>query len=388
MDASFFIARKLTAKGRIASVCIAVSFFIIIIAVAVSSGFRSEIRNGVSTISGDVQITPINQDFLSGDTSIPRNPAWLSSLSSLPEVESVNPVVYRAGIVKNGGNIHGILFKGMEGFCPDTSSVMGVSIPSKLSGMLGLKEGDTMLSYFVGEKLKVRKFTVTSIYNGILDSDDKLVAFVDIADLQRLNGWEEDEVSAFEISAIPSCKTETALKELESKVGFMTYTDDDDESVYSCSSVTKYPQLFDWLSLIDFNVAFILLLMIIVAGFNMISGLLIMLFENISTIGLLKSLGMRDKAIAKVFLISSSRLVLKGMIAGNLLALAFCFIQGTTHLMKLDPENYFISFVPVDVNMLSVVSSDLIAFAAIMLLLLIPSMFITKVDPADTVRVE
>ena len=128
--------------------------------------------------------------------------------------------------------------------------------------------------------------------------------------------------------------------------------------------------------------------MIIVAGFNMISGLLIMLFENISTIGLLKAIGMTDRAISKVFLSSAAVLVAKGMVAGNLLAVLFCIVQGTTHLLKLDPENYFVSYVPVHLDFLPVLIADIVAFAAILLLLLIPTLFISKVDPAETVRVK
>ena len=128
--------------------------------------------------------------------------------------------------------------------------------------------------------------------------------------------------------------------------------------------------------------------MTVVAGFNMISGLLIMLFENVSTIGLLKSLGMTDKAISKVFLSSSSVLVLKGMAWGNGLALIFCLVQGTTHLLRLNPENYFVSFVPVNLDLGMVALADLVSFAVIMLLLLIPCVFISKVDPAETVRMK
>jgi lipoprotein-releasing system permease protein len=140
--------------------------------------------------------------------------------------------------------------------------------------------------------------------------------------------------------------------------------------------------------MIDFNVFFILLLMTVVAGFNMISGLLIMLFENTSTIGLLKSLGMTDKAIAKVFLSSSAVLTLKGMAMGNAIAILFCIIQSSTHLLKLDPVNYFVSFVPVRMNLGLVLAADAGAFIVIMLLLLIPCLFISKVDPAETVRVK
>jgi lipoprotein-releasing system permease protein len=127
--------------------------------------------------------------------------------------------------------------------------------------------------------------------------------------------------------------------------------------------------------------------MTVVAGFNMISGLLIMLFEHISTIGLLKSMGMTDRSIAKVFLASSAVLVGKGMLIGNLLAILFCIIQGTTHILKLNPENYYVSFVPVNMNLGAILIADVASFAVIMLLLLIPCVFISKVDPAETVRV-
>ena len=168
----------------------------------------------------------------------------------------------------------------------------------------------------------------------------------------------------------------------------LLYTSDDEESVVARSAVSRYPQIFDWLNLIDFNVFFILILMTAVAGFNMISGLLIMLFENISTIGLLKSLGMADRQIAKIFIIRASSVMLKGILAGNALALLFCLVQGLTHVIRLDPSNYFISYVPVHVDIAAYLAADFAAYVLIMLLLLIPSLFITKIDPARTVRVE
>ena len=151
--------------------------------------------------------------------------------------------------------------------------------------------------------------------------------------------------------------------------------------------MSRYPQLFDWLNLIDFNVFFVLVLMTVVAGFNMISGLLIVLFENIPVIGTLKSLGMKDRQIAKIFLSASSSVVLKGMAIGNGIALLFCLVQGTTRILRLDPQNYFVSFVPVHVDILPILLADLLAYLVIMLLLLIPSMFISGIDPARTVRV-
>ena len=165
------------------------------------------------------------------------------------------------------------------------------------------------------------------------------------------------------------------------------YTAEDETTVLATSCVSRYPQIFDWLNLMDFNVFFILVLMTIVAGFNMISGLLIMLFENISTIGLLKTLGMTDRSIAKVFLSSSAVLAIKGMAIGNALAIIFCVVQSSTHILKLDPVNYFVSYVPVHLDLGLILTADVVSFAAIMLLLLIPCVFISKVDPAETVRV-
>lgn len=386
MGASGFIASKISTKGRLAMVCVAVSFLVMIVAVAVSSGFRTEIRNGISDVSGDVQLIPISQDYISENSSIGRTPDYLPHIEELPQVQSVNPVVYRAGLIRHDENIHGVLFKGVEN--PADTASLAVSIPRRLSTMLGLEVGDDMTTYFISDRVKARKFHVASVYDGLVDSQDKLVIIASMDDMQRLNGWDEDEISAFEIKVHPAFRTKRMLSEIEQEVGFISssYLSDDDDTVYASSSISSYPQMFDWLDLIDFNVVFILILMTIVAGFNMISGLLIMLFENISTIGLLKALGMKDRDISKVFLISSSKIVLKGMFAGNLLAILFCIIQSTTHLLKLPPQNYFVSFVPVHLNIGVVLAADLISYAVIMALLLVPTLFISKVDPADTVR--
>ena len=371
-------------------ICIAVSFLVMILAVAISSGFRREIQNGVSIIAGDIRIAPANMDMLSEANPVNRYPAYLQRLDSLKGIKEIKPVVYRAGIVKTGENIHGVLFKGISDFNANhDSSRMAVSIPSKLARILELNGGDKMTSYFVGDKVKARSFNVVEVYEAILSEEDKLVVYCDLADMQRLNGWKEDEVSAFEITVLPSYRSRSSLSELAGECGFLaaTYADDDDASVLALSSADSYPQLFDWLDLIDFNVIVVLILMTFVAGFNMISGLLIMLFEHISAIGLLKSLGMRDWPIAKTFLLSSSKVVLKGMIIGNASAFLLCYLQSATHLIHLSPENYFISFVPVDINAAAILLADLAAYFVIMILLLLPSLFISKVDPARTVRV-
>ena len=388
MDASLFISRRLRFKGGIAMISIAVSYLVMIIAVAVSSGFRDEIRTGLSSISGDIQLTPPNLNVLDTSRPVERNASYLPYLMEVEGIRSIEPVIYRAGIVKQDDNIHGVLFKGIESGV-DTLP-LSVSVPKRLAEISGLEPGDRMTAYFIGEKVRLRQFNVVSIYDALIEADDKLIVYASLADLQRMEGWSEGQVSAIEITMRDGYDGEQSIWDATQEIGAIVnaYSSESESPVVAVSSVSKYPQLFDWLDLIDFNVFFILLLMTVVAGFNMISGLLIMLFENISTIGLLKSLGMTDRAISKVFLSSSAVLVLKGMAIGNGLAFLFCIVQNMTHMLKLNPENYFVAYVPVELNPAAVLLADAASFAVIMILLLLPTLFISKVDPAQTVRVK
>lgn len=396
MHASFFIAGRLRFRGRFAAVSIAVSFFVMILAVAISSGFRHEIRSGLSSISGDVQLTSPDLNYLDAGSPISSGPSYLSRLSDFPQVEKVIPAVYRAGIVKSGEDIYGVLVKGIpDGVATSAEGQkepvpLAVSVPVRLSQSAGLVPGDKMLTYFIGEKIKVRQFNVVAVHETLAGTDDRFLVYADIADMRRLNGWDDGMASALEVFLRPGFRDEMHIQETESEAGFIAgeYSEDDEPAVVASSSVSRFPQIFGWLGLIDFNVLFILVLMSIVAGFNMISGLLIMLFENISTIGLLKALGMTDRSIAGVFLSSASVLVLKGLAVGNAAALVLCAVQSHTRLLKLDPANYFVSYVPVHADILMILLADAAAFLLIMLLLLIPCLFISRVDPADTVRVK
>lgn len=387
MDASRFIAKRISFKGNIAMISIAVSFLVMIIAVAVSSGFRHEIRDGVSSVSGDVQLVSAETGWGGEAVPVPMHPSYYGKLAEIPYIKEIEPVIYRGGIVKSGDNIHGVLFKG----CRRDSllSGLGVSVPARLAAKLGIAAGDDITAYFVGERVQVRKFHVVSLYDSILDSDENMVVRTFLADLQRLNGWDAGSVSALEFSLSPSFRSVDALEHAAADIGTvaMLYTSPEEPAVTASSAASRYPQLFDWLDLIDFNVLFILVLMTVVAGFNMISGLLIILFENIPVIGILKSVGMKDRHIAKIFLSASSSVVLKGMAAGNAVALLLCWLQDITKILRLDPQNYFVSYVPVHIDLPLVLAADLGAYAVIMLLLLIPSLFISGVDPARTVRV-
>lgn len=387
MDVSLFIAHRIKFRNRIASLAVAVSFLVMIIAVAISSGFRHEIRDSISDLSGDIQLTSADVNW-TGDTSpIEKTPSYIERLNSISGVESIEPCVYRGGIVKSGDNIHGVMFKGTER--DSTLEGLGISVPRRLASLLRISAGDKLTAYFVGEKVKTRKFTVRSIYDSMIDTDDNLLIYASLSDMQRINGWSRESVSALEIHLQPGRRDEKSVRAAAEEAGMaaLAFAGEDEASVVASSSMSRYPQLYDWLNLIDFNVFFVLLLMTAVAGFNMISGLLIMLFENIPVIGILKSMGMKDRAISKTFLSAASSAVLKGMAGGNLIAFILCLVQSLTHVLKLDPDNYFVSFVPVHLDVLQILAADVAAYAVIMLLLLLPSLFISGVDPARTVRV-
>ena len=385
MQAGGFIARRLRVKEKMAVVAIAISFFVIILAVAISAGFRREIRGGVSAVTGDILLTGPSADLTGGADPV-RTPARLQDLAGVRGVERIEPVVYSAGILKVGDDIQGALFKGTSA---DTVS-MGVRIPATLATRFGLQAGDDLTAWFVGDKTKVRKWHVLSVYDSDLATEAGQLLYVPIGDLRRLREWEPDESSLLEVTVEPRFRERNALQALNAEVGWRatSVAGADEDPLRAVPATERFPQLFDWLDLIDFNVYAILLLMTVVAGFNMISGLLILLFRHVSTIGTLKTLGMGDRAVAGVFLRVGARSAAFGMAAGNVLALLFCLVQGTTHWIKLNPENYFVSYVPVHVNLPGILLADAAAFAGILLLLLIPTLFISRVDPARTVKAE
>lgn len=385
MQAGGFIARRLRVKEKMAVVAIAISFFVIIVAVAISAGFRREIRGGVSAITGDVLLTGPSADLTGGADPV-RAPARLQELAGVRGVERIESVIYSAGILKIGDDIQGALFKGTAA---DTVS-MGVRIPATLAKRFGLQAGDDLTAWFVGEKTKVRKWHVLSVYDSPMATEAGQLLYVPIGDLRRLHEWAEDEASLLEVSLDPRFRDRTALAERTAELGWRatSLAAADEDPLRAVAATQRFPQLFDWLDLIDFNVYAILLLMTVVAGFNMISGLLILLFRHVSTIGTLKTLGMGDRAVAGVFLRVGARTAAIGMAAGNALALLFCLVQGTTHWIKLNPENYFVSSVPVHVDLPGVLIADAAAFLGILLLLLIPTLFISRVDPARTVKAE
>ena len=413
------IGKKAAGKGKlsrisnvIASVSVALSIAIIIIAVAIAGGFRNEIREKASGFSGDITLQAPGVD-ITGHLYPIASLSYINRLDSLPFVKSIDAVSYRTGVLKSENQIQGVLFKGLggdynmdfyrkslvEGELPNYSlkrDSTGYTLPpsndilisKRLSQMLGFRSGDKVLAYFVGDDVAVRRFTVCGIFDAQLDELDKALVIADLRHINRLNGWKNGEIGGYEIMLEEKYKGKAAQCMAEIDAVTYRYSTEDDSSVIPKSIYERYYILFDWLHLLDLNVVIILALMIAVAGFNMVSGILIILFERISHIGLLKAIGMRDSNITKIFLYRAASIVLAGLVPGNIIAILLCMAEKRYELIPLDPANYFVDHVPADISATTIIVMNIIAFTAIMLILLIPCKMISRISPAKTLKVE
>lgn len=401
MKVTGFIASRLSSRSRMATISVAISVFVMVLAINISSGFSDAVRGGLSATSGDVAVLSPQMDVLSEKHNVRFVEDYRKAFLSEGSFDAAFPVVYRAGVVKTDEGISGVIFKGVDSlydFSPFMHGKFSGSFPSfdgraisseaaissEMADRLMLEVGDDFISYFIGEDVKARKFKVSAIYSSLISEKEGSPVFADIRNMRRLNGWAEDRASSVELTVSDGVDLYSAVDNAYAVMSGCVR--EDDPSYVISSAESRFPALFDWLKLLDFNLYAILILMFVVSGFNMISGLLIILFENISVIGLLKALGMRDKAIAGVFLSKSTKIVLAGMLFGNAAAMALSLLQKYTGLVTLNPENYIISVLPVSFDWTFLVCMNVVAYFAIMLLLLIPCVFISGVDPARTVR--
>jgi lipoprotein-releasing system permease protein len=416
MNFNWFIAKRIgnkaDATGRLSKmgtvisvVSVAVSVAVIVAVTAVADGFRNEIAGKVRSFSGDVVLAAPGSDILNVAKPVDAPLSYLQKLQELPFVERVSGVAYRQGVIKGEEEISGLMLKGvdslynlesysgslLQGALPKLNGKAPsneVVISRSLADALKLNAGDKITAYFPDEQLKVRRFTISGVFDTGLEQFDKYLAIGDIRQVVRLNGWGDNQLSGYEIFLNNEAAGVTL--EQEDAIAQVIYENSltEDSQVAATVLQEKYYTLFDWLNLLDLNVVIVLSLMIAVAGFNMVSSLLIMLFERISQIGLLKALGMTNRAVAKVFIAKAAMVVLQGMLWGNVLGVGFCLLQGKYHILTLNPQDYFVPWVPISLEASTVIITNLVAFAAIMAIMLLPCLFISKVDPATTMRVK
>ena len=230
----------------------------------------------------------------------------------------------------------------------------------------------------------MRKFTISGIYETSLEEFDKIYVFCDIGHIKRLNGWEDDQISGFEVFIDDFDRMDEMKVRVQNAIGYQLAKDEDKVQVISIGE--KYPQIFDWLNFQDINVIIIIILMLIVAGFNMVSNLLILILEKTNMIGVLKALGSQDITIRRVFLYQAAYLISKGLFWGNIIGIGLTLIQLKTGLITLDPSSYYIKTVPVNLQLSHILLLNAGSMAAILIMLLVPSKLISRISPVKAIR--
>ena len=414
MNLELFIARRIhfSKEGnrqvtppavRIAIVGVALGLAVMILSVAIVIGFKKEVRNNVIGFGSHIQITNFDNNSSYETTPIAVSDSLLQALREFPGIKHIEGYATKMGILKTDSDFQGVVLKGIdtdydwsffrnnlkEGelltIDPKKTST-DVIISRYLSDLLGLKLGDSILTYFVQEDVRARKFNIVGIYEtGFMDYD-KLFVLADIKQIRRLNGWEKDEVSGLELLVDDYDKLDQIAEDLY--FNLVEKQDRHGNTYFTRSIKEMNPMIFNWLDVLDVNVVVILILIFAVAGFTMISGLLIIILERTNMIGILKALGENNVSIRKIFLYISFFLIGKGMLWGNVVGIAICLIQSHFRIIKLDPSIYYLDAVPIDLSIVSLILLNIGTLCASMLMMLGPSYLITKIDPAKSIRFE
>ncbi len=415
MNLELFIAKRIhfSQRGqktvsrpavRVAMIGIALGLAVMIITVSIVLGFKYEIRNKVIAFGSHIQVTNFDSNETFETKPIYASDSLIKRLATIDGIAHIQRFATKPGIIKTATDVQGVVLKGIDtdfdwNFYKDNlvegeQLVLTDSLSSKeaiislyLARLLNLKLNDPFFTYFVeGEYIRARKFTIKGIYCTNFVEYDKLFILTDIKQIQQLNNWDSSQASGLELLI----DDYTELQTLGDKVYFRTANRlNPDGSTYFSRTIEELnPQIFSWLNMLDLNVVIILLLMLTVAGFNMISGLLILILERTNMIGVLKALGAENWSIRKVFLYHSFFLIGKGMFWGNILGLVIILVQYFTHIIPLDPDTYYVTFVPVNINVFHILLLNIGTFVCSVLMLLLPSVLITKILPAKSIRFE
>lgn len=412
MSTGTFIARRLIKEHRqdasfsrpinvIAIIGIALGLAVMILAVSILTGFKQQIRDKVAGFGAHIQVVNFDANLSYETVPVSSAQPFADKIRNNPGIRNIQVFATKAGIIKTDENIQGVVLKGIgsdydwsffrtnvvEGevvTVTDTARTDEVLISKKVADMLGLKLGDDFSMFFVQDPPRMRKFTIKGIYETSLEEFDKTYLFCDIEHIRRLNGWKEGQVSGFEIFINDFDELDYMTNVVRDAIGYRMA--EEEEQLKVTNIRMRYPQIFDWLGFQDTNVIIILLLMILVAGFNMISGLLILILEKTNMIGVLKALGAENKVIRSVFLYQAAWLIARGLLWGNIIGIGLALLQLRTELISLDPASYYLSSVPINLDPVHILLLNAGTMAAIILMLLIPSQLIARITPVKAIR--
>lgn len=406
MNTPFFIARRISSLSRdsfsrpivrIAIIGIALSLSVMIIAMAVVCGFQQQISDKVIGFGAHLQINKYDFNSSFETTPISIHQDFYPELAKIEGIKHIQIYAYKAGIIKTLSEIQAIIFKGVgndydwdffkrnmiDGVIPDLlgkKSSVEIIISQSIAKRLELNVGDDLRMYFVStdqENIRGRRFKISGVYKTGLEEFDDQFVIGDISQIRKLNRWEDEQIGGFEVLLEDFDDLDQLQESVYNKISY---------DLNATSIKDNYPQIFDWLNLMDMNVIIILSLMVMVAAITMISILLILILERTSMIGILKALGSDNVFIRKVFLYISLTIVGRALVLGNVIGIGFCLLQLNLGIFSLNQESYYMSVVPILLNPLNVILVNLGTAIVSSLILIIPSMIISKIQPVKAIQ--
>ena len=415
MNLPLFIARRIYGTEdarrqvsrpaiRIATLGVAIGVAVMIITVCVVLGFKHTIRDKVVGFGSQIQI----QNFMSQQTASPAPISFCDSLMNqlrqMPGVRHVECYALTQGILKTDNDFLGVGFKGIgsdydltflkkhlvEGEMPVFSSDKSnnhLLISRMMADKLRLKAGDRIYAYFIAEdNVRARKFTIKGIYETHMNQFDQSICFTDLPTSVKLNSWEPDQCSGAEVLVEDFDRLEETAQYIVKDVN--RKTDRYGEIITSQTIYEAYPHVFQWLSLLDINVWIIFALMVAVAGFTMVSGLLIIILERTQMIGILKALGMRNSTVRHTFLWFAVFIIGRGLILGNIIGLGLVLLQQYTGIIHLDPASYYVDTAPMELNIPVILLLNVATLLICVFVLIAPSYLVSHIHPARSMRYE
>lgn len=415
MNLPLFIARRIYGSQdnrkkvsrpaiTIATIGVAIGLAVMIVTVSVVLGFKHSIRDKVVGFGGHITVANFLTLQSSDQYSIQMDDSMTTVLKKIPGVKHVSRYALKQGILKTDNDFLGVMLKGVgpeydesflkknmvEGTLPvfsDKESQNKIVISRQMADKLKVKSGDKIFAYFISAQgVRTRRFTISGIYETNLQRFDEAMCFTDLYTCVKLNGWLDGEASGAELEVNDFNQLQQVADNVANRVN---RTLDKYGNTYSSATVKEMnPQIFSWLDLMDLNVWIILGLMIAVAAVTMISGLLIIILERTKMIGVLKALGARNKTIRHIFLWFATFIIGRGLLIGNAISLGIIVLQKYTGIVKLDPQTYYVSTVPVELNWPIIIALNLATLFICVFILIAPSYLISHIHPAKSMHYE
>jgi lipoprotein-releasing system permease protein len=381
---------------NISIAAIALGLIVMIIAVSIVGGFQREIRNKVIGFGSHIQITSYDSQNTYEANPLSKKQDFYPNLSKVEGVKHIQVFATKAGIIKTKEEIYGVVVKGIgsdfdwtffnenlidgTSFCvKDSVKENDILLSNHIAKKMKLRVGDKMFVYFIQQngQLRPKDFIVKGIYQTDLEGFDNLYVFTDIAHIQKRNGWSKDQVGGFEVLIDDYKDIDKMGKYVYENIGY---------ELHSSTIKEQNPDIFSWLRLQDYNVNVIIILMILVAVINIVSALLILILERTNMIGILKALGLPNWNVRKIFFYNAAYLILKGLFWGNAIGIVACVLQQQYGFLTLPKESYYVSEVPIELNFYYIGILNLGTLIICMLMLIVPSLVITKISPVKAIR--